>query len=296
MQIRQFLCIAVAFCLVAMITGGASLADDAPAALRVMSFNIRYDNPNDGQDAWPLRREMLVETIRAYNPDLLGLQEVLHTQGQFLRDKLDGYKFVGVGRDDGKERGEYAPLMFRAERFELADWGTLWLSEQPAVAGSKSWDAALPRIATWCKLRDRLRGNGLLLVLNTHFDHKGEKARLESARLISKWLGEHSAELPVVVTGDFNCDDDSGPYQALVAQTATPALRDAYRAVHPARNEHEASFHAFQGNEVGTRIDWILPSQHFAAKSATIDRTNRQGRYPSDHFPVTAELVYAPTK
>jgi len=267
-----------------------------PVALRVMSFNIRYANNSDGLNAWPLRRELLLQTIRAYDPDLLGMQEVVHLQGEYLQENLPAYKFVGVGRDDGRQRGEYSPVMFRASRFELLDSGTFWLSEHPETVGSKSWDASLPRIATWCKLRDHLAGDAELFILNTHFDHIGVTARHESAKLIAKWLGQHAIGLPVIVTGDFNCDDRSDPYRSLLGTAEPPALVDSFREIHVERSEREASFHGFRGTEAGTRIDWILHGPQFKATAAAIDRSSRSGRYPSDHFPVTAELQYRPHK
>lgn len=254
------------------------------ASLRVMSFNIRYDNASDGPKRWDQRKELLVETIRRFSPDLLGAQEVLSHQGEYLRAQLKDYGFVGVGREDGKLKGEFAPIFYRTDRFELIDSGTYWLSETPTKIGSVGWDADLTRIMTWAKLRDRHAG-GQLLVVNTHFDHKGERARLESAKLVRRKIGELCGG-PTIVTGDFNCTENDPPYAALV----TPDLADAYRDVHPKPEPDAASFHGFHGGNEGDRIDWILHSPTFETIEASIDRAARDGHYPSDHYPVCATL------
>src|SRR5689334_17232321 len=135
----------------------------AAEPVRVMSFNIRNSRAKDGENAWDYKRKVLfVATIRAYDPDLLGMQEVLLDQAEYLKKELSEYGFAGVGRDDGKEAGEFSPVMFRKARFELVDWGTYWLSETPEKVGSKGWDAALPRIMTWAKLKDKTTGGTIL--------------------------------------------------------------------------------------------------------------------------------------
>jgi endonuclease/exonuclease/phosphatase family metal-dependent hydrolase len=265
----------------------------APAILRVMSFNVRYGTAPDGPDHWDKRKPLFFDTIRAYGPDLLGMQEVIAAQADQLQRDLPGYAFIGTGRDDGKRRGEYSPLMFRKDRFELIESGQYWLSETPDVVASKGWDAALPRIVTWAKLKDRLSGRPLLWI-NTHWDHVGNKARVESAKLMRHRVEQkREPGVPVVVTGDFNSDEDSAQYRTLVSDEGGLKLTDAYREVHPQRQADEASFHAFKGKREGLRIDWVLHSPELVARGAAIDHASKDGRYPSDHFPVTAELELA---
>ncbi len=266
-------------------------ADPQTAApLRVMSFNIRYGTAGDGENRWENRRDFLVETIRRFDPDLLGTQETLAFQADFLGTQLPGYTRVGAGRDDGKDKGEQVTIFFRTARFEKIAAGHFWLSETPERPGSRSWDAAITRMVTWAKLRDR-QCDRAFLWLNTHFDHQGAQARAESAKLIRRWLAEHHSRLPVVITGDFNCTEDSPPHRLLLG-AADDALKltDAYRHAHLARQPDEATFHAFTGKRDGSRIDWILCSPDFTPVEAAIDRSSRNGRYPSDHFPVTAVL------
>jgi endonuclease/exonuclease/phosphatase family metal-dependent hydrolase len=268
-------------------------AADAPAAessLRVMSFNLRYATAQDGENDWDKRKEFLLEVIRKSNPDLLGTQEVLAVQADFLTENLRDYTLVGVGRDDGLRRGEFSAVLFKTARFELIDSGTFWLSETPDVQGSKSWDSWLPRIATWARLRDRQAQGREMCFLNTHWDHFGNRARIESAKLIQRWIADHSAHCPTVVTGDFNAAEDHPAYRVLVSDIAKPRLRDAYRELHPEAQGDEATFHGFSGKRLGKRIDFVLYTPEFKAIEAGIDVSNRDGRYPSDHFPVTAVL------
>jgi endonuclease/exonuclease/phosphatase family metal-dependent hydrolase len=182
-------------------------ASAEPAAeIRVMSFNIRYGTADDGDNSWTRRREFLVETIRAFDPDLLGTQETLDFQRDYIAEHLEGYEHFSAGRNDGKEAGEMAAVFFRTARFEKLDGGHFWLSETPEVPGSKSWDSALTRIATWVKLRDKQQPRARpLMYFNTHFDHMGQEARLRSAELLRRRIDDLAPETPVVVTGDFNC-------------------------------------------------------------------------------------------
>lgn len=271
-----------------------TLASAADAPLRVMSFNLRYATAADGDNAWEKRKDVLLETIVAFKPDLLGTQETLALQADFLTEHLKDYKLVGVGRDDGKRKGEFSALLYKTSRFEAVDSGTFWLSETPGVPGSKSWDSSLPRIATWVKLRDHQNGNLEFLYLNTHWDHRGNQARVESGKLIRKWLAEHAAGLPAIVTGDLNVNDTHAGFLALTATGDGPVhLTDSYRQVHPETKPDEASFHNFSGNQAGRRIDFVLITPEWIATEAAIDHTNREGRYPSDHYPVTAVLKRA---
>jgi len=273
--------------------GGAPLSA-GEAELKVMTFNIRYGSAADGENAWDQRKDLLLATIRAFDPDLLGTQEVLADQADFLAENLPRYTLVGVGRDDGKRRGEFSAILFRSERFELVASGTFWLSERPDVPGSKSWDSSLARIATWARLGDRAAGGRELVFLNTHWDHRGNEARVESGKLIRKWLAEHARGAAVVVTGDLNVTDSHAGFRALLDPAAgAPRLADVFRAAHPQAQAEEATFHGFSGRRAGRRIDFILASPELAVRAAAIDDTSREGRYPSDHFPVTAVLRYA---
>jgi endonuclease/exonuclease/phosphatase family metal-dependent hydrolase len=261
---------------------------------RVMSFNIRYGTAKDGENHWSKRKDFLIETISAFGPDLLGTQETLLDQRDFIASKLLGYESFGAGRDDGKEAGEMAALFYRTARFEKEAGGHFWLSESPDTVGSKGWDAALPRIATWVKLRDRVNDQAKpILFLNTHFDHQGQQARRESAKLIRKKILELGADCDLVVTGDFNAGADSDVHRSLFAdegEQASPVV-DTFSLANPKYNGDQGTFSGFKSTAIsGPRIDWIGCSRGFSVHAAAIDRTERYGRTPSDHFPVTAVI------
>jgi endonuclease/exonuclease/phosphatase family metal-dependent hydrolase len=272
-------------------------ADQAIAAdpIRVMSFNIRYGTANDGINRWENRREFLIETVKRFHPDLLGTQETLAFQRDYLLEQLSGFETVAAGRDDGKEAGEMAALFYRKERFEAIESGHFWLSEMPDQIGSKGWDAALPRIASWVKLRDRQSPDAKpILFLNTHFDHKGKRAREESASLIVSKLQQIGSDCRWIVTGDFNADPKDRPYANLFhsRETSSQTLIDTLRAVQPTPQPDEGTFSGFNASQTGgPRIDWIGCSDHFIVQSAEIVRDAVDGRTPSDHFPVTSMML-----
>ena len=271
-------------------------AEQKNPPIKVMSFNIRYGTAKDGENSWPHRELLVLETIRTFNPDLLGLQEVLKFQADILKDQLAEYDFYGVGRNDGAESGEFAPVMFKRDRFELMDSGHFWLSETPNDPGSKSWDSALPRIATWVLLRDKLGGPTQIIFGNTHFDHKGEEARLESAKLVRKRIDALRPETAVIVTGDFNTHEDLQPFAALVRGkgSSRAPLIDTYRVIHPKNRGLEGTSTGFTGVRTKNRIDWILTTPNFVTLNAAINYTNENGRYPSDHYPVEAVVRLSP--
>lgn len=263
------------------------------ADLRVMSFNIRYGTASDGENHWDQRKVFLVETIQKFAPDLLGTQETLGFQRDYLAEKLIGYEAIGVGRDHGDERGEMTAVLFRTERFEKLAVGHFWLSETPEVPGSKSWDTSLTRMVTWVKLKDlKATPPEELFFFNTHFDHRGEVARQESARLIRRRIATVAGATPTVLTGDFNAGEGSPPYQALFVEEGAVKLLDTYRTHFPQKQAEEGTFSDFNASETqGTRIDWIACTRHWKVAEAGIDRTAKEGRTPSDHFPVTAVLA-----
>ncbi len=268
---------------------------DAPLPIRVMSFNIRYAAAQDGGDSWSNRRDALLSTIREFGPDLLGTQECLKEQGEWLLERLPEYGFVGVGREDGRQGGEMCAIFYRRGRFEEAASGHFWLSETPDSVGSRGWDCALPRMVTWVQLRERGDSLSMICHFNTHFDHVGVEGRRRSAELLRARILQVAGDLPVLVTGDFNAPADtteSGPYRILCAGEE-PRLIDCYRALH-ATSEGEGTYHAFRGETEGARIDWILvaPDHLDRVLEASIIRTKREGRWPSDHYPVTSEMRF----
>lgn len=261
-------------------------------SIDVMTFNLRNSRAADGANAWPLRRELAIEGIRAAGPDLLGTQEGYFEQVEDLRQSLgDEYELIGAGRNDGKSAGEFCAILYRRERFGLLESGTFWLSPNPDHIGEKGWDAGLPRIVTFARLRDE-QNDRRILWLNTHFDDRGEVARLESARLIKRWVDQRADGDGVIVTGDFNADIDSPPYRALVSFGENSSrLVDACRAsLGGSSDQDRSTFHGFTGRGSGIQIDWILCSREFTPRRASINRFRRADRYPSDHFPVTAAL------
>lgn len=258
----------------------------AADALKVMSFNIRYGTANDGDNHWDNRHELVIKTVQDFDPDVLGTQETVGFQAEYLKQHLPAYTYVGSSRD-ANPNGEQCGLLFRTARFELVKSGQFWLSETPDTKFSKSWDSSLPRIATWAQLQDRLNDNQELLFINTHFDHRGSVARLESAKLLRRFVESQPKDLPVIITGDFNCAEASDPYNALAG---SDRLSDSYRLVHQQREPNEGTFNGFVGTATGARIDWILCSPQFTTTSASINRFHDNGRYPSDHFPVSAVL------
>ncbi|MBM3964060.1 MAG: hypothetical protein FJ308_03195 [Planctomycetes bacterium] len=280
------------------IVGGAARGAESVPLIRVMSFNIRYGTANDGVNRWDARKDFLVETIEDFDPDLLGTQETLASQRDYLAERMPDFDFVAAGRDDGNEKGEMAALYFRKERFEKLNSGHFWLSETPEKVGSKGWDAALPRIATWVKLKDlRMPESEPILFLNTHFDHQGERARAESAQLIRRKLVQMGEGYRCIVTGDFNADPAQPPYRELFELDTngtggqSSLLVDTLRVYTPTKQLEEGTFSGFDATKTGgSRIDWIACSREFEVRLAGIDRTSLEGRTPSDHFPVTAVL------
>lgn len=260
-----------------------------PDPIRVMSFNIRVGTANDGVNRWESRRELVAETIAAYEPDVLGLQECLAFQGQYLDEKLRNYAFVAAGRGDGRLQGEMVPIFYNTRTFRLVAHGHLWLSEQPGRPGSLGWDAALPRMLTWARLRYRRSPLNVITVINTHFDHKGRRARVESARIVRS-MAEMLGGKPVIVLGDFNAGPDSEVHRILTEDRGNRAeLCDVYAWL----NNPEigaGTYNGFDTSSTSERIDWILSNRRFEPLHAGIDRSSRDGRVPSDHFPVMATL------
>lgn len=269
----------------------AHVAPAAPASsLRVMTFNIRLDLASDGPNAWPHRKHMVAEIVRHEAPALVGMQEVLLHQKADLQAALPGYTFIGGARDDGLEKGEFSPLAFRSDRFELLESGTFWLSPTPSQPG-KAWDAAFPRIATWAVVRDRTGRR--LAVLNTHFDHVGTEARANSAAIVAAWARRHADEGgAVIVLGDFNAATASPP-MALLGDAARSGLRLARAASAAPPYGPPGTFNAFKIDaDAAEPIDHVLVSGRLdVLRFATITQ-HWGGRLPSDRYPVVVDLAF----
>lgn len=272
------------FLLILAAPATSAAGQESPDAVRVMSFNIRYGTASDGEDVWPNRRDLVLDVIADFGPTVLGIQEALDFQVEALEDALPRTRVVGVGRDDGVAAGEWSAILVDTARVEVEDEGTFWFSDTPEVPGSMSWGNRITRICTWARLRDRETG-GVFYVYNNHWDHESQPSRERSAELLLRRIaGAEDPEASVLVLGDFNAGEDNPAFRSLAAGTG---LRDAFRAVHPDAVD-VGTFNGFEGRADGEKIDAILVSDGWCVEGASIDRTSRDGRYPSDHFPVTA--------
>lgn len=252
--------------------------------LKVMTFNIRYGTANDGENNWVYRKNNVVETIKNFNPDLFGLQEALQIQIDELLKQMPNYSYVGAGRDDGKGAGEHSCIFYLKDRFSVDSSSTFWFSETPDVIASKSWGNNITRICTWALFRDKL-SDKTLYMFNVHLDHESQPSREKSAELLVRKISQKS--LPVILTGDFNCGDINPAIKTIIKS----GMIDSYRKVH-VKDPNEGTFNSFRGETNGDKIDFIFVSKDFEVKKSEIIRTNYNGKYPSDHFLVTAEIKY----
>lgn len=256
--------------------------------MRIMTFNIRFENDRDGENAWAHRKGLVTRVIKRYKPDIIGTQEGRWTQLLTLRDTLPGYILNAPGRtiDD---TCQYPTLFIRRDKLEILEGEEFWLSKTPHIHRSKDWDSAFPRMIN-CALVT-FRGSGeKMWVAVTHLDHKGIEARYEQAGIIAAWVKKRTG--PVILMGDFNDVPGSRAHQQLVSPRT--GLLDTWQVL--GRNEDVQSFthHGFTGIGQNSRIDWILVSPHFSIKDAVIIRDHFNGRYPSDHFPYLVDLACKP--
>jgi endonuclease/exonuclease/phosphatase family metal-dependent hydrolase len=256
--------------------------------VRVMTFNVRYASAPDGENAWAKRREQLVSTIKKFDPDVLGLQEAEQSQIDELAEALPKMSSIGVGRE-ANGGGEYSAIFYRRSRFDLMAADTFWLSATPETPGSRTWGNTLPRIVTWASFLDRI-DRRRISIFNTHWDHQSEPARLASAALLAERVAARIAVgEPVLVMGDFNSAEDSPAILSLTRHG--DLVRDTFRKVHA--NEIAGTAHGFSGQAGSRKIDAVFACKRWQVADASIVRTSDEGRYPSDHFPVTAVVEVA---
>jgi len=271
--------------------------------VKLVSFNVRYETSQDrGWKSWSQRLPYVVAAIRAMNPDVMGVQEALHGQVEALKRALPEYEFFGVGRDDGKTRGEYSGVFYRKDRFraELSDVGTFWLSDTPEKPGSTTWGNEIPRIATWLYLVEISSGKGFT-VFHTHWDHQNQGSRMKSAVLMAKRIDERRhADEPVVLLGDFNATEGNPAVDYLAGrQTSQEAAKlwskplvDCYHLLHP-QEKNRRTFHDWKSERTGwAKLDHILCSSTCKVRSAEIIYPADGQNPPSDHFPVTAVVEW----
>lgn len=273
--------------LLLLFLGCTSGKKEASKELSVMSFNIRMDNKEDSLNWWGFRKHIVQPFLREQMPDVIGAQEVLYTQLVELSSMLPSYQYIGVGREDGKNKGEFSPLFYNPKRLKLLESGWFWLSETPEEP-SFGWDAACERIATWA-LFERQNDGKQIAILNTHLDHKGEVARANSSAMIKEWANRWDGSIPVIVLGDFNAIPSSP-----VVQSLTTDLKDSYLEA-PEKEGADWTFHDFGKRpiEKRTRIDYILYKGAIAPLSyINFDQPKSAERnfWMSDHTPILARF------
>ena len=268
--------------------------------LKVMSFNIRCGDANDGENRWENRRQMVFDAIRDYQPDIVGLQEALRFQIDQIRVALPEYSELGVGRSDGKTKGEYSAILYRTDRFNVDESSTFWFSNTPDVPNSKHWGNKMTRICTWARLTER-KSSGSLYFYNLHLDNRSQPSRERSVELLTQRIRDRKFSEPVIVTGDFNAGEDNPAILYIKGKRSLAAgdngestnpvpMVDTFRLLHPDATVVGTS-HRFEGRRDGKKIDYIFVTPNIQVLEVSIVHTQRNGRYPSDHFPVTARLV-----
>ncbi|NML57838.1 endonuclease/exonuclease/phosphatase family protein [Chryseobacterium cheonjiense] len=255
--------------------------------LKVMSFNIRLNVDSDKENAWTNRKQDVADLLSYYHPDYFGVQEALPEQMKDIKNALKNYDYVGVGRDDGKEKGEFSAIFYDAGRLQVIKSGTFWLSETPEKP-SKGWDAALNRICTYALFKDK-KSEKEFLALNLHFDHIGNVARVKSSELILKKIKElNPKNLPVTVSGDFNLTEDSEPIKIM-----SQNMKDSFYHSETKHYGPKGTFTAFNVNEIPKdRIDYIFVKGFKIKSHRHINDRRENLLYPSDHFPVLADLQF----
>ena len=291
MNLKRILFLRLHLSFLSIFTGCLSLlaADQGNLDVRVMSFNIRNSHAND----WEARKGLVYEVIEDYAPDVLGLQEANSFQLEELSNEFPQYGKVGEGSMGGS-KGQHSAILFLEERFKLTDSGSFWLSENPTQP-SKSWRSAHHRICTWVELLGR-KTDSTLYIYNTHMDDGSREARENGSRMIMEHIQGKVQAAPFVFMGDFNAREDSEALKIIKGNSEArqnPGFKmvDSFRVLYPDR-ENVGTYNGFTCQSDGPKIDYIMIKPNMKVREASILQTNLKGRYPSDHFPVTAQLGF----
>jgi len=302
MRRRRVLLTAIAMALAACLWPVCCPAAETPKGLelKVMTFNIRYGSANDGPNHWDKRKDLVVGTIERHACDVIGVQEALRFQIDFIRQALPQYGEIGVAREDGKADGEYSALLYNRDRLDVNESATFWFSDTPDVPGSSHWGNACVRICSWARLTEKETGRSFY-AYNLHLDHVSQPSREKSVVLLAQRISERKHDEPFIVTGDFNAGESNPAIRYLKGEIPLPGLAegqsanpipmlDTLRVLHPDEKE-VGTFNGFKGTRTGDKIDFILVPPGIEVLEAAIGHDNTDGRYPSDHFPVTATLL-----
>lgn len=260
--------------------------DKSGLPIRVISFNIRYDNPADGLNAWPNRKEIAASFLKNEKPDIFGLQEALWHQYAYIDSVLRDYESIAAGRDDGMQKGEMTPVFYRKDIFRALESGTFWLSETPDVAGSRGWGAVLPRIVTWVKLEEEETGRRFFF-FNTHYSHMSDSARIMSSIVLQKELVKIAGENPFVISGDFNMVAGSEAYTSLCGSL----IRDSFLLSETEASGPDYTFNGFRDEIEKRRIDYIFVREGIQVLEHSTINLREGDIFISDHWPVKASLI-----
>lgn len=268
-----------------LIVAGFQVQAQKKQSINVMTYNIRYATEKDGVNAWSKRKDDVKALVKFHDTDILCTQEALAEQYDFILENSD-FEAVGAGRDDGKRKGEFSPIYYNKNRFNKKDGGVFWLSQTPNVP-SKGWDAMFNRVCTWVRLYDKLNKKEFL-VFNTHYDHVGVQARIESAKLIKQKIQEIAPKLPVIYTGDLNVTPET---EAIA--TIKSFLNDSKEVSIEQPYGPEGTFNGFKfDSPLKDRIDYIFVNKGFKVQKYGVLTDSKDQRYFSDHMPILVKLLF----
>jgi endonuclease/exonuclease/phosphatase family metal-dependent hydrolase len=259
--------------------------------IKVITFNVRFDNPADSINAWSNREVQVGKFINDEKPDIFGMQEVLLSQYEVLDSALTDYSSVGVGRDDGARGGEMNPVFYRKDRFDMVRTITFWLSDSLNVPGSKGWGASLPRIVTWMELVEK-NSHEHFYFFNTHFAHDSDSARIMSSRILLTEVVKITSGSPFIITGDFNMLPSSQGYAILTGpDESVPVLSDSYLISEEKPTGPSFTFNGFSDKPGNGRIDYIFVKSGMKVLEHRTIAHKEKGVFISDHWPVEATVL-----